>query len=163
MADKEELGVRLKKLLVRLNLQEGKQLGTMVQIIQDLLFLSHTDHCGELWALKEKLCSLCFVNISDACLNIFIDSYANVQNGPPSVCLSQWDICWDIFRFVFFFCPAVELFSDQNVHMPLMLVLSSHFNCKVQQVVSRFCHSTFFILWKGKEIFRRMSMLFVSI
>uniref|UniRef100_A0A8C2DEM9 non-specific serine/threonine protein kinase n=1 Tax=Cyprinus carpio TaxID=7962 RepID=A0A8C2DEM9_CYPCA len=73
MADKEELGVRLKKLLVRLNLQEGKQLGTMVQIIQDLLFLSHTDHC-------------------------------------------------------------VELFSDQNVHMPLMLVLSSHFNCKVQQV-----------------------------
>lgn len=47
MADKEELGIRLKKLLVRLNLQEGKQLGTMVQIIQDLLFLSHTDHCGE--------------------------------------------------------------------------------------------------------------------
>uniref|UniRef100_A0A9J7ZIQ1 non-specific serine/threonine protein kinase n=1 Tax=Cyprinus carpio carpio TaxID=630221 RepID=A0A9J7ZIQ1_CYPCA len=85
--------------------------------------------------MKEKLCSLCFVNISDACLNIFIDSYAHVQNGPPSVCLSQWDICWDIFRFVCFFCPAVELFSDQNVHMPLMLVLSSHFNCKVQQVV----------------------------
>uniref|UniRef100_A0A672QF24 Leucine-rich repeat serine/threonine-protein kinase 2-like n=1 Tax=Sinocyclocheilus grahami TaxID=75366 RepID=A0A672QF24_SINGR len=73
MADKEELGIRLKKLLVRLNLQEGKQLGTMVQIIQDLLFLSHTDHC-------------------------------------------------------------VELFSDQDVHMPLMLVLSSHFNSKVQQV-----------------------------
>ncbi|RXN30071.1 leucine-rich repeat serine threonine- kinase 2-like protein [Labeo rohita] len=73
MADKEELGIRLKKLLVRLNLQEGKQLGTIVQIIQDLLFLSHTDHC-------------------------------------------------------------VELFADQNVHMPLMLVLSSHFNSKVQQV-----------------------------
>ncbi|KAK9952637.1 hypothetical protein ABG768_018455 [Culter alburnus] len=73
MADKEELGIRLKKLLVRLNLQEGKQLGTMVQIIQDLLFLSHTDHC-------------------------------------------------------------VELFADQNVHVPLMLVLSSHFNNKVQQV-----------------------------
>ncbi|XP_016351514.1 leucine-rich repeat serine/threonine-protein kinase 2 [Sinocyclocheilus anshuiensis] len=73
MADKEELGIRLKKLLVRLNLQEGKQMGTMVQIMQDLLFLSHTDHC-------------------------------------------------------------VELFADQNVHMPLMLVLSSHFNNKVQQV-----------------------------
>ncbi|XP_043083989.1 leucine-rich repeat serine/threonine-protein kinase 2 isoform X2 [Puntigrus tetrazona] len=73
MADREELGIRLKKLLVRLNLQEGKQLGTMVQIIQDLLFLSHTDHCA-------------------------------------------------------------ELFSEQNVHVPLMLVLSSHFNSKVQQV-----------------------------
>ncbi|XP_059402295.1 leucine-rich repeat serine/threonine-protein kinase 2 [Carassius carassius] len=73
MADKEELGIRLKKLLVRLNLQEGKQLGTMVQIMQDLLFLSHTEHC-------------------------------------------------------------VELFADQNVHMPLILVLSSHFNNKVQQV-----------------------------
>uniref|UniRef100_A0A8C1CGP7 non-specific serine/threonine protein kinase n=1 Tax=Cyprinus carpio carpio TaxID=630221 RepID=A0A8C1CGP7_CYPCA len=71
--EQEELGIRLKKLLVRLNLQEGKQLGTMVQIMQDLL--------------------------------------------------------------VFFFCPAVELFADQNVHMPLMLVLSSHFNSKVQQVV----------------------------
>ncbi|XP_056101697.1 leucine-rich repeat serine/threonine-protein kinase 2 [Rhinichthys klamathensis goyatoka] len=73
MADKEELGIRLKKLLVRMNLQEGKQLGTMVQIIQDLLFLSHTDHC-------------------------------------------------------------VELFADQNVHVPLMLVLSEHLNSKVQQV-----------------------------
>uniref|UniRef100_A0A8C1W483 non-specific serine/threonine protein kinase n=1 Tax=Cyprinus carpio TaxID=7962 RepID=A0A8C1W483_CYPCA len=59
MAEELELGIRLKKLLVRLNLQEGKQLGTMVQIMQDLL--------------------------------------------------------------VFFFCPAVELFADQNVHMPLML------------------------------------------
>lgn len=67
MADKEELGIRLKKLLVRLNLQEGKQLGTMVQIIQDLLFLSHTDHCGELLCpLKLEMCSLCFVNISVA-------------------------------------------------------------------------------------------------
>lgn len=42
----------------------------------------------------------------------------------------------DIYRFVFFFCPAVELFGDQNVHLSLMLVLSSHLNSKVQQVVN---------------------------
>lgn len=58
---------------------------------------------------------------------------------PPSLCFSQWDICSDIFRFVFFFCPTVELFADQNVHVPLMLVLSSHFNNKVQQVIINFC------------------------
>uniref|UniRef100_A0A8C1JXE6 non-specific serine/threonine protein kinase n=1 Tax=Cyprinus carpio TaxID=7962 RepID=A0A8C1JXE6_CYPCA len=67
MAEELELGIRLKKLLVRLNLQEGKQLGTMVQIMQDLLFLSHTDHCGDDilflsqvgWSLLCRLMEIC--------------------------------------------------------------------------------------------------------
>lgn len=57
MVNKEDLEKNLKKLLVRLknNLEEGQQLGSMLQIIQDLLFLAHTDECGKLTPMQTNL------------------------------------------------------------------------------------------------------------
>ncbi|XP_066543294.1 leucine-rich repeat serine/threonine-protein kinase 2 [Amia ocellicauda] len=120
MADKEELEKRLNKLIVRLkHVETGKQLDTVVQILEDLLSLANADnYAAELFEGKDVHLSLMVV------LDVYLGCSALQQVG------------WSLLCRLLELCPAtLEMLVSPHVendwialgiHQQILKMLSLH-------------------------------------